>query len=277
MNALRNFLLVAIVLQAAPPALSAPAPAPARRLPVDVLPWVDDGSTPTPTRDSVDLVGGGRRAGGGWWALACEQACRLQPLALVEAGPATIPLQFSGDTPGQHLRFAPAPPRGTLLLFHPLRPVFAKHPLKTGPVPSGYPVGDTPSVHEEDNVQDATEVFVDASGDDPWRLAPTLLRPAAKPGEPAPSDDSASWPISLDLDVGRRHQSLGLVGTCGDLGWRRWLLWTGDLDGDGRPDFVVQLDLALGGEVVLYLSSLARRGQWVGEAGHSRLELEGEC
>ena len=276
MIALRTFLLAALVLQAAQQALAAPAPSPARRLPVDVLPWVDDASASN-RRDSIDLATGGRRAGGGWWALACEQACRVQPLALVEAGPAKSPRLVSGNTRGQRLRFAPAPPRGTLLLFHPLRPVFAKHPLKAGPVPSGHPVGDAPFVHEADNVQDATEVSIDASGDESWLLTPTLLRPAAKPGEPAPSDDSTNWPISLDLDVGRHHQSLGLIETCGDLGWRRWLLWAGDLDGDGRPDFAVQLDVDFGGEVVLYLSSLARRGHWVGEAGHSHLEAEGEC
>jgi hypothetical protein len=276
MNTLRTFLLAACVLQAAPPAVAAPAPTAAGSLPIDVLPWADPASGPT-AHDSVDLVGRGRRAGRGWWALACEQTCRLQPLALAQVEAVTIPLQYSGETPGQRLRFAPAPPRGTLLLFHPLRPVLARHPLKAGPVPSGYPVGRSPAVRAADDSPDATAALVNADDDQPWRLAPTLLRPAARPGEPAPSDDSSQWPISLDLNVGRHHQSLGLIGSCGDLGWRRWLLWAGDLDGDGRPDFVVQLDLSLGNEVVLYLSSLARRGEWVGEAGHSNLEREGEC
>jgi len=274
MRAARLLVAAALATTSAATVLAAP-PADAPALPIEVLPWFDGGDGPQ-RPDATDLAGTALRADTDWWALACERECRLQPLRLVAAQPATVTLQYNGDTPGQHLRFAPAPPRGTLLLFHALRPVFAKHPLKAGPVPSGHPVGDAPHVHPGESPAGDREVLVDLQDRGPWLLSPTLLKPA-KADAGGDYADVSGWPLSLDLRVGRQHQSLGLLASCGDITWRDYLRWAGDLDGDGRPDFVVQLDLALGSEIVLFLSSLAGRGQFVGEAGHSHLDFEGEC
>ena len=276
MQIARFLLAGAITLLAAASSVALPALAKRpQRLSVQVLPWIDEPATQK-LRDTADLPGTKLREGTRWWALACERVCSLQQLKLAVAKPVVVSLQDSGDTPGQHLRFEPAPPRGTLLLFRPVRPVFSKHPLKAGPVPSGYPIGKTPYVHAEDESVDASEVLVERIDGEPLLLSPTLLRPG-KANAAEGANDAASWPISLDLRTGRRHQSLGLMGSCDDVPWRKYLLWAGDLDGDGRPDLVVQLDLAFGGEIALYLSSLAGRGEFVGEAGRSQLAFEGQC
>jgi hypothetical protein len=44
------------------------------------------------------------------------------------------------------------------------------------------------------------------------------------------------------------------------------LLWAGDLDADGKPDFLVSFGMG-SYNVALFLSSLAGPGEMVGEAG----------
>lgn len=110
----------------------------------------------------------------------------------------------------------------------------------------------------------ALEVLVgwpDAGG---WLLlSPTLLQQRTADG----SEDPSTWPISLELRMDAHYQSLGLMTTCGELAWTDYLRWAGDLDGDGRPDLLVQLNPAAGGEGALILSSLAASDQFVGAAG----------
>jgi hypothetical protein len=45
-----------------------------------------------------------------------------------------------------------------------------------------------------------------------------------------------------------------------------YLLWAGDLDADGKPDFLISFGMG-SYKVALFLSSLARPGELVGEAG----------
>ena len=54
----------------------------------------------------------------------------------------------------------------------------------------------------------------------------------------------------------------------GQLRPRDYLLWAGDLDGDGKPDFILNHgEQEYGVNVALYLSSLAKKGELVGVAG----------
>ncbi len=77
----------------------------------------------------------------------------------------------------------------------------------------------------------------------------------------------------VQLREGKVHQWLGAPTTdpCFPIGWNavlpgNYLSWVGDLDHDQKPDYIIDLGPADG--YILLLSSLAKPGQLVGEAGH---------
>lgn len=209
------------------------------------------------------LPGREYRAGGGWWALACPAGCVLYPLTLsVRAERHPV---YDGDpVPGQRLVFAPPPPVDEVLaVFKPWR-LAQGLPLRSGPVTTYFP-GTLPRLRRPAS-PGTMEGEVGLPGGAAARLVPTLLLPPAggAPGEPA---------LTLELQLDGRRQSLGAFhfGIEGPRALKPsdYLMWAGDLDGDGRPDFLIRFDFH-GTDQALFLSSLARGDELVGEAGRFR-------
>lgn len=79
--------------------------------------------------------------------------------------------------------------------------------------------------------------------------------------------------VAFELRFGQQRQQLSgyafspMAEGFGSLRRHDYLLWAGDLDGDGKPDLLLNHGDAEV-HVALYLSSLAEKGQLVGLAGH---------
>ena len=97
---------------------------------------------------------------------------------------------------------------------------------------------------------------------------------------PRQMDDSTALPLAFKgrtwrLDV-RQHQlflsegptsmSFGQVASPDDLDDTLTLLWAGDLDRDGRLDFIFEANGSNSGEICVWLSGLAKPGESVGRA-----------
>ena len=110
------------------------------------------------------------------------------------------------------------------------------------------------------------------------RLVPLLATGAAltklKP------DGYFNWPRAvLQLRSQNKRQLLpGDLGTCSGLFHpRNYLLWAGDLDRDGEPDYLISY-VDADGPVHLFLSSAARPHQLVGLGGiYDSPPHGGEC
>lgn len=93
-------------------------------------------------------------------------------------------------------------------------------------------------------------------------------------------EQTHDWPlVVLQLRAQNKRQLLqGTLGTCsGTFDPRHYLLWAGDLDRDGRPDFLISF-IDADGPVHLYLSSAAKPNQLVGLAGvYYSPPFGGEC
>lgn len=87
--------------------------------------------------------------------------------------------------------------------------------------------------------------------------------------------------VFLQLRTATQRQFLqGTIGDCdGEIptGHKRYLQWAGDLDLDGKADFIISF-VDADGPVHLYLSSYANKEQMVGLAGvHDTSPYGGEC
>ena len=67
----------------------------------------------------------------------------------------------------------------------------------------------------------------------------------------------------LQLRSQGKRQTLEQLWQCSTVGNTDYLLWAGDLDGDGRPDYLISYVDGYG-EIVLYLSSEADAADLVG-------------
>lgn len=216
---------------------------------------------------AIHLPGREYRSGTGWWALTCEARCELHPLRM-DVKPQPHP-QYDGDpVPGQLLRFTPAPPPGTLALFKPFRAPATGLALKAGPVVSWHPgpLGLTRSTRTPGTMEGELQL---PSGD-LLRVAPVLLTLSKAQLEQGSSNETRGA-LTIELQLGGRRQLLDSLSYGGVEGLPTYkpaelVRWVGDLDGDGKPDLIV--DAGGGGwHLVLYLSSMAPPGGIVGEAG----------
>ncbi|MBC7617572.1 MAG: hypothetical protein H7293_01025 [Candidatus Saccharibacteria bacterium] len=243
-----------------------------------------------------NLPGTGYRAGSGWWALSCDAAanakspaCSLTPTNLsVSRG--THPVYDGEPVPSQLLYWSPLPGAISfdgekttgnarlLFLFKPLRSLAAMK-LSAGPVDTylhgnmkDYPKPPTPGTLEVRIPMGAGQ-FAD--------IVPRTLPAGTREVQNIPMQD-VGYPFDfLELRIGPKRQRIsGLWTGCSTSTLRPaidYLWWAGDLDGDGKLDFVLSRDGS--DHLVLYLSSQAKEGELVGEAGSFQYSnpAQGEC
>jgi len=215
------------------------------------------------------------KAGRDWLALACDaKGCVLEPAIL------SVKQEFwqghYDDKPtfGQRLSFRRNSGAGgpVLVWFH-----VAAAPawLKPGTVPTYYspqhplkqPIG-----------RGSLEVTIDLPNGENAILVPMLLTAELMHQlMPGNSGDESSYLLQLRVQ-GRRQLLLGSLGACSyTFHPRKYLQWAGDLDRDGKPDFLVSF-IDADGPVHLYLSSTAKPGQLVDLAGvYMSAPFGGEC
>jgi hypothetical protein len=201
------------------------------------------------------------RNGSQWLAMVCEHAgCALEPATLK-----TRSEQWQGHyddqpTKGQQLNFQLSnTSRGEVVAW--FLPNVARPWLKAGAIPT-YAFG------PRQDGPGTLEAEVHLPSGERALLVPLMLQ-----------DEHGTGQGFLQLRAGGQRQML--LGTLGDCGGKpdpaRYLLWAGDLDKDGRADYLVSF-VDADGPTHLYLSGDARRGQVVSVAGiYLAPPYGGEC
>lgn len=221
--------------------------------------------------------------GSGWWVMACRaEDCRLLPVRLMVEELAH-PTYDGPAVPGQHLRLAAEDANASAFLAQPavdpavgrqrtandvvilaaLRPDAALR-LQAGTLTTWWYAAPRPT-------SAAAPPFA-------WRLIPPLSR-QIRIGESQqvltlrqqlPDPATMVDEVALTLEVDGQQQSLGTryihaIGETAPVELGEVLQWVGDLDGDGRPDLLVN-HTGYWWDVALWLSSRAQPGELVGEA-----------
>lgn len=219
------------------------------------------------------------RAGGGWWGLICDTTCRLSQMRM-EVMPATHPVYDSDPTPSQILSWSPLPrslvqasrsgwdqPK-LLAMFKPVRSLqglaLTEGPVKTWlhQAMAHYPAGGRLGT---------MEVAIPMAPNSSALLVPRLRRAQT---DPAPDAEASAQvdTLALELRINGRRQLLGHFDTSGIEGLgpvtsTSYLMWAGDLDGDGKLDLLIDFLASNGRQVELFLSTLAKGEDFVGSAG----------
>ena len=213
------------------------------------------------------LPGHAFKAGGDWFALVCEKTCALHATKL-DVKPATHHVYDGDPVASQLLHWSPLPggldglpapdaAQPTLIaLLHP----GAKLKLTNGPVRTWLHRG-MASYPGDGGGEKAARIPIGSN--DTVLVVPRVVAPD-------PNADTDYPPVTLELRTGDRRQKLGeysfdILGPV-PLKGPDYLLWAGDLDGDGKPDLITRLGNDRQ-QVVLYLSTFAKPGELVGEAG----------
>ena len=219
-----------------------------------------------------DSVSAFDASGSGWLALACDaKSCALEP-ARVDAK--AVPPPGGNDFNAPKVKLVRLHPDARTVLAWLQPPSGAPIAwLRPGPVVT-YGVG--PGGFQHPHTAGTYELSVNRDGKEIARLVP-MADPKAKE-------------YVLQLRVGDQRQVFDhVLWQCTGSGGSNYLLWAGDLDHDGQPDYLVDfLDedtdnpLAGRGYIVLYLSSYAgtsRAGDddLVGTAAEYEVDGRADC
>ncbi|MDD5274626.1 MAG: hypothetical protein PHR16_00920 [Methylovulum sp.] len=197
------------------------------------------------------------KSGKGWWILSCETTCKITPSTLtVSEG------QYSqyDDLSYKVLQWSPVPTGNTLLMFKPLHVPAHTLKLSAGPITTYYPIdGDSIEKAMSVRAKEAELLLLDGTR---AQLLPVLVLPDSK-------SDQSKGVISLELRIGEQRQTLVqgnfIVQDNYIFSPKEYLPWSGDMDNDGKLDVLIRSGFC--GSVALFLSSLAKPGELVGEAG----------
>jgi hypothetical protein len=210
------------------------------------------------------------KSGNAWLGLACSPtACTFQP-AVLSARPKARKEQGE-DKPaaGQQLVFKLVTPSRVKVVAWfstvPGSPAW----VKPGPVATWYAGSGRP----KPTGKGSFEAKVEAPGGESAIFVPMALSAARVPELAKHWEGAANGPAYfLQLRWGGKRQLLpGQLGVCSKAvsSDADYLLWSGDLDGDGKPDYLISFADG-GGQEHLYLSGTARPNQIVGLAGAHR-------
>lgn len=208
-----------------------------------------------------------------WLALACsERGCSLEPARLKVTAASWQGRHDSHATSGQKLSFqvrgkSAAKPS---LWFK----TDAKLPwLKAGRVPAYYSAKF--SLPKQNNVDTFEINFKNASGDQE-SLVPVLIAPTDRPAA-AIRDERQDAYLQLRAR-GKRQLIDEPIAACSQQLSREYLQWAGDLDGDGKTDYILNFLDGTAGSIKVYLSSGAANDALVGLAGVGLIApLDSEC
>jgi len=206
-------------------------------------------------------VDGRHYAGGdGWRALVCEDAGRCRVEA-VRMDVRELPIQphYEEARPAQFLTWQPAPAGSVLLFFRPAD----GQPIAAGPVRTFLRPGTPPAAAVPAPAGVGTMATAIALGAEGTALLVPRLGRSTDPDRPGEE-------VRIELRAYGRRQLLDRYdwyeGFMAPIAARDYLVWAGDLDGDGRLDLVMNWrDYDVG--QTLYLSGLAQGDEIVGEAG----------
>lgn len=241
-----------------------------------------------------NIPGSRYQPGSGWWALICDVdegipgrrlACNLRATSLVVAK-SRISVGDDKFVASQQLRWLPSRPRQSTPLHsdseHPERLLIVFKPVRLQPG-LALSEGEVPTYLHKAQRDDypktgrpgSTEVRIPIGDGRHADIVPRVRKTSLS----GSGDVHANVPDVLELRIGDRRQRLsGRWSGCSATGWARhagdYLWWAGDLDRDGKLDFVLSRDAA--NDVELYLSSSAGAGELVGMAGRFKLFSPGQ-
>jgi hypothetical protein len=202
------------------------------------------------------------KSGSDWLALLCDgKSCTLSPAALAVKDELWQGHYDDQPTAGQQLLFKETPgASGKPVAW--LRTTGAPSWLKQGPVPSYYAGG---SYNQLPGKKGTMEYLIETPDGRKATLVPMLV-PKSFLEKLADKKEGAVYygTLLLQLRTQEKRQLLpGAFGMCSGEITPNYLLWAGDLDRDGKPDFLVSY-IDADGPVHLFLSGVAKSTQIVG-------------
>lgn len=208
-----------------------------------------------PPINGLGLTNVNYKNGETWQALVCDEKCSLHSVVLNVRSEVLLKY-FNTTVTGYRLTIASQLKGEQVALFHGLPAGKGDNSLKTllHRGMKSYPGSGRPG---------SLEIGIPPLGTDNLRIVPRLQR--------------GNKEIRVYLESDARRQVLGELhvvdiggGSLGEsVSGRNLLRWAGDLDGDGKLDLVMRFEDWVGNDtsVILFLSSLAKPGDFVGRAG----------